>query len=304
MDDAGLTPIGPYAAAGAVCLGAIIGSFLNVVIARVPRGQSIVAPRSRCPRCSAPIAWYDNLPIVSWILLRARCRRCRGPISVRYPLVEALVAGAAYAVWRRHGLGAVFAAELAFVGLLIALALIDLDTWLLPHALTWPLIALGVVASALGLSPASFRSSVIGAAAGFAAFAAVAWIGRIVFRKEALGFGDVWLLAGVGAFLGAGALLPVVLLASSQGSVVGVVLVLAGRMSTGAKPPEPVRSDPIASAAKPPADPNAAAHAADEDWIPPRHALPFGPFLALAAAEWLYLADRLVGLIPPLGTFR
>ena len=111
LDDPGLAALPPLAAAWAACLGAVVGSFLNVVIARLPRGESVVRPRSRCPRCGAAIAWYDNVPVLSWILLRARCRACRAPISWRYPLVEALAAGAALAAFFRHGLGAAFAAE-------------------------------------------------------------------------------------------------------------------------------------------------------------------------------------------------
>jgi leader peptidase (prepilin peptidase) / N-methyltransferase len=298
------------AGAWALLVGALIGSFLNVVIARVPEGRSIVRPRSACPRCGAPIAWYDNVPVLSWALLRGRCRACRARISLRYPLVEALVAAAAYGVWRRHGLGAAFAAELAFVSLLVALSFIDLDTWLLPHALTWPLLALGVLASALGLSPATLRSSLLGAAVGFGAFAAIAWLGRILLRKEALGFGDVWLLAGVGAWLGVGAVLPVVLLASLQGSVLGVILVLLGRATPGPKPPDPL-GPPETKERRAPPEPDTAAPVErpdsppDEgDWVPPRHAVPFGPFLALGALEWLYLADPITALVPALSAFR
>ncbi|HEY6098411.1 MAG TPA: prepilin peptidase [Anaeromyxobacter sp.] len=310
MDD-GLTSLRPWAAAWVVCLGAVLGSFLNVIIARVPRGESIVRPRSRCPRCGAAIAWYDNVPVLSFVLLRARCRACRAPIAVRYPLVEALVAAAAWGAWSRHGLGGAFAAELAFVAILVALAFIDADTWLLPHALTWPLLALGVVASALGLSPATPVSSLAGAAAGFAAFATVAWVGQKVFKKEALGFGDVWLLAGIGAWLGVRALLPVVLLASLQGSITGIVLLLLGRGAPGripAKPDAASAVEPGAPAAAgpgtPAAAPSAAPPAAEDDWVPPRHAVPFGPFLALGAIEWLYFADAIAGLVPPLRTFR
>ncbi|HEY6106056.1 MAG TPA: prepilin peptidase, partial [Anaeromyxobacteraceae bacterium] len=93
MDDPGLAILRPLAAAWAACLGAVVGSFLNVVVARLPRGESVVSPRSRCPRCGAAIAWYDNVPLLSWVLLRARCRACRAGISWRYPLVEALAAG-------------------------------------------------------------------------------------------------------------------------------------------------------------------------------------------------------------------
>jgi leader peptidase (prepilin peptidase) / N-methyltransferase len=294
---------------GALIVGASVGSFLNVVVARVPAGLSIVRPGSRCPRCLAPIAWHDNLPVVSWLLLRARCRACGAPISARYPLLELAGTAAALLALRRHGLSSAAGAEMAFASLLLALGLIDLDTWLLPHALTWPLLALGVLASALGLSPATLRSSLLGAAVGFGVFAAVAWLGRLLLRKEALGFGDVWLLAGVGAWLGVAAILPVVVLASLQGSVLGVILLLLGRATPGPKPPDPAES-PDATERRDP-EPGAPAPAegagtqpAEGDWVPPRHAVPFGPFLALGALEWLYLADPIAGLVPVLSTFR
>jgi leader peptidase (prepilin peptidase)/N-methyltransferase len=306
--------------------GAVVGSFLNVVIARLPRGESVVRPRSRCPRCGTPIAWFDNLPIVSWILLRARCRACRERISVRYPLVEALGAAAAWLAWQRHGLSAAAAAELCFVALVLALAFIDIDTWLLPHALTWPLIGLGLAASALGLGRAGLMDSLSGAGLGFAAFAAVAVVGERIFRKEALGFGDVWFLAGLGAWLGMKALLPMVLLASLQGSVVGIALVLLGRSAPGPREPpvplpapspapspsptQPPTATPITTAPPTPtvattmAQPSTSSLAADEDWVPPRHAVPFGPFLALGALEWLYLSGALARLAPVLRIFR
>jgi leader peptidase (prepilin peptidase) / N-methyltransferase len=315
-------------------LGAVVGSFLNVVIARVPHGESVVSPRSRCPRCGTGIAWYDNVPVLSWLLLRARCRACGAPISWRYPLVEALGAAAALAAFARHGLTAEAAAEFAFVALLLALAFIDLDTWLLPHALTWPLIALGLGLSVLGLTPAaSAGPSALGAAIGFGAFAAIAWVGARAFGKEALGWGDVWLLGGLGAWLGLSALLPVVLFASVQGSVVGIALILLGKGQPG--PAESgERAEGAEQAALPPAlrqaqgertsaDPERAVGqalrertsddpappippdvSAEDDWVPPRHAVPFGPFLVAAALEWLYLAQPLGDAVPLLRVFR
>ena len=320
-------------------LGAVLGSFLNVVIARVPPGESIVRPGSRCPRCRAAIAWYDNVPVVSWLVLRGRCRACGAPIPVRYPAVELLGAVFALAAWWRHGLTAHAAAELVLADLLLALAFIDLDTWLLPHALTWPLIAAGLGAALLGVGPAPSPSSAAsGAGAGFAAFALVAWAGEKVFRREALGFGDVWLLAGIGAWLGAGALLPVVMFAAVQGSIVGIALLALGRGEPG-PPPSPHTEAPLAApspadASPPPASPaapipgpppaDAAAPAAtgpapaaaeagagaapgdlgDQDWVPPRNAVPFGPFLAAAALEWLWLGDALARAVPAFRIFR
>lgn len=268
-----------------LAVGAAIGSFLNVVVARVPAGESIVSPGSRCPGCGAPIRWFDNLPVVSWLVLRGRCRRCGARISPRYLLVELLGAAVALVAWRRHGLSGAAAAELAFVDALLALSFIDLATWLLPHAITWPLLGAGLVASALGVSAApGLAASALGAAIGGGAFAAIAWLGKVALKKEAMGLGDVWLLAGIGAWQGALALLPVVLLASIQGSVVGLALLALGRGQPG---------------------PAAGATAKDDDdWVPPRNAVPFGPFLALGAIEWLWLGDRIASLVPALEVFR
>lgn len=308
-------------------LGAVVGSFLNVVIARVPRGLSVVRPRSACPDCGAEIAWYDNVPIVSWVVLKARCRRCGARISVRYPIVEALGAAAALLAFARHGPRPEAAAELVFAAALVALAFIDLDTWLLPHAITWPLIGAGVLASALGWGGApGLVSSLVGAAAGFGAFALVAVMGARILRREALGWGDVWLLAGIGAWFGPRALVPVVLFASLQGSVFGIALLALGRGQPGPPPAEP----PIPAAEQPPGPGDASAAPApaaagsghaeeaggapldqgpapatdDRDWVPPRNAVPFGPFLALGALEWLYLGAILPARIPVLDVFR
>jgi leader peptidase (prepilin peptidase)/N-methyltransferase len=273
-------------------VGAVVGSFLNVVIARVPRGESVVRPRSRCPRCGSSIAWWDNVPVVSWVLLRARCRACGTRIPVRYPLVELLGAGVALAAWARHGLSPAAAVELAFGALLVALSFIDLDTWTLPNALTWALVGLGLGAAALGIGPApSLASAAAGGAAGFASLALVAWgstalarrAGRIGPDQEAFGFGDVWLFAGLGATLGLPALLPVLLLSSVQGALVGGALLLLGKAATGEKGKGVEYEDGS---------------------VPPRASVPFGPFLALAALEWLWLAGPLAGAFPALDAFR
>jgi leader peptidase (prepilin peptidase)/N-methyltransferase len=293
--------------AGALALGASVGSFLNVVVARVPAGLSIVRPGSRCPRCLAPIAWYDNLPVLSWLALRARCRRCRAPISARYPLVELLGAAAALLALRRHGLSGAAAAELAFAATILALAFIDLDTWLLPHAITWPLIASGLALSAPGLTLAgSLGSSLLGAGIGFAAFAAVALVGKKAFGREALGFGDVWLLAGLGAWLGAKAILPLVLLASLQGTAVGLLLAALGRLPKGEAAPSPSPSPAPREGGKDAADGQSplGGEGEEDGWLPPRNAVPFGPFLVAGALEWLYLADRLAQVVPGLEVFR
>ncbi len=255
--------------------GAVVGSFLNVVIARVPKGESIVSPGSRCPRCGNPIAWFDNVPIFSWLLLRARCRRCGLSISPRYPMVELLTGVLAVAIFRQQGATWAALGYFAFAATLVALSYIDLDTWLLPHQITWPLLVAGAL-SPIWNPVLSFVEAGIGAVAGFAAFAAVALFGEKVLKRETMGWGDVWLLAGIGAWLGWPALLPVVLLSAVQGAVVGSLL-LAVRRDRGAAPPaEPAQVSP------------------DDDWVPPKHAVPYGPFLALGALEYLFFGERLV----------
>jgi leader peptidase (prepilin peptidase)/N-methyltransferase len=269
-------------------VGAAVGSFLNVVIARVPAGESIVRPGSRCPRCRAPIRWFDNLPIIAWVALRARCRACGDRISARYPAVEALGAGAAIVAFARHGLSGTAAAEFTFAAALLALAFIDLDTWLLPNVITWPLIAFGVAMGLAGVTPAgTLRSSAYGAGLGFAAFALLSWLGEKAFKKEALGFGDVWLMAGLGAWMGPAPLLPIVLFASIQGSIVGLALMALGRGEPG-----------------PSATPTTIEPEPEADWIPPKHAVPFGPFLAAGALEWLWLSDLAARAVPLLEVFR
>jgi leader peptidase (prepilin peptidase)/N-methyltransferase len=254
--------------------GAVVGSFLNVVIARVPKGQSVVSPGSRCPRCGNPIAWFDNIPILSWLLLRARCRKCGLPISVRYPLVELITGILAVAIVRQQGATWTALAYFAFLAILLALSYIDLDSWLLPHQITWPLLALGLV-SPLWNPALTYAEAAIGAAAGFAAFAAVALFGEKILKRDTMGWGDVWLLAAIGAWLGWQALLPVILLSAVQGAAVGTLLLATRRDPDPAPPPEP-------------------GPAGDDDWVPPKHAVPYGPFLALAAMEYLFFGDRLV----------
>lgn len=262
----------------AFLFGALVGSFLNVVIARVPRGMSIVHPRSRCPGCETPIASYDNVPILSWILLKGKCRSCGIRISPRYPFVELAVALLAVAVVRHFGATWWALAAFAFVCALVALTYIDLDHWLLPRSITIPFIVLGLGASLLPGGP-GIVSAAMGAAAGFAAFVVLGFVAERILKKEALGGGDVWLLSMIGAWLGLRALLPVVLLASLQGALIGGLLLAIARrrqQTTALPPPKPTGDAEV------------------DDWVPPEGAVPFGPFLALGAAEYLFFGERLV----------
>lgn len=186
---------------GAGLLGSVIGSFLNVCIVRLPQDQSVVRPRSRCPRCAAPIAWYDNVPILSWALLRGRCRHCRQPISAQYPLVEVLVAGiwAAAVWWYGPTLTGVAAAALATT--LLGIAITDARHYVIPDEYTWGGLAVGLALSLRG-GPVGLGGAVLGAAVGFGLLYLIAWAGERVFREEAMGGGDIKMMAMVGSFVG------------------------------------------------------------------------------------------------------
>lgn len=296
----------------AAVFGALVGSFLNVVIARLPKGISIVRPASRCPRCMRPIAWFENVPVLSWIALGGRCRGCRMGISIRYPLVELATALLAVACVRSFGPTPWALASFVFLAALVALTYIDLDHWLLPRSITIPFIVLGLGASFLPgrTDGVGIASSALGAAVGFTSFLVVGYVAERLLKKEALGGGDLWLFAMIGAWLGTKALLPVALLASSQGAVIGVILLsLARRKAARAEdveasgPSDSVEAEPPEEGAMEPAEsPRVLAMAppkptGDEEldaWVPPEGALPFGPFLALGAAEYLFFGERLV----------
>jgi leader peptidase (prepilin peptidase) / N-methyltransferase len=264
-------------------LGLVIGSFLNVVIWRLPRGESIVRPRSRCPSCGHSLSWFENIPLVSWLVLRGKCRACRAEISWRYPAIELLTAVLFLACIARFDWTLQAASALMLVVLLVPLTFIDLEHWLLPFALTLPGIGLGLAfAAAQGL--AQFRASAIGAAVGFGGFWAMEFIGAKVFRKEALGGGDKYLLALIGAFLTYRALLAVVFLSSLQGAVVGVALLLL----KGRAGPAPAET---------PSGPDAPTQGEDE-WVPGPTNIPFGPWLSLAAIEVLLVGPLFARLLP------
>lgn len=210
-------------------VGLAIGSFVNVVIHRLPRGQSIVFPPSACPRCGARIRWYDNIPLAGWLMLRGRCRDCHEPVSLRYPLVEFVTMAAFLACYWRFGLEWLLVPRLLLTTALVALFAIDLEHQLLPNAITVPGIVVGVLFS-LALPP-GLRDSLVGVALG----GGVLWaIGEAWYRLrhiEAMGFGDVKMLAMVGAFLGWKLVIVTFVLSSLVGGVVAALL-LASRRTT------------------------------------------------------------------------
>ncbi|MBS0372453.1 MAG: prepilin peptidase [Proteobacteria bacterium] len=232
-------------------LGLFVGSFLNVVIHRLPlmmerewqaeaaalRGEepdapqprfNLATPRSRCPHCGHLIGALENIPVVSYLLLRGRCRHCDGPISVRYPLIEVLCATLSGFTAYHFGFGVAGWGALVFVWALIALCFIDLDTQLLPDSITLPLLWLGLLLNLSG-TYTDVSSAVVGASAGYLTLWSVYWLFKLATGKEGMGYGDFKLLAALGAWMGWQILPLTILLSSLVGAIVGVALIVLRR---------------------------------------------------------------------------
>lgn len=243
-------------------LGLLVGSFLNVVIHRLPKMMemrwaaecaelhspheraadealpepatfNLMVPRSRCPQCGHPIRWFENIPIISYIVLRGRCSHCTASISPRYPLVE-LVCGALFA-WCGWNWGATWEALAwcVFSASVITLACIDWDTTLLPDDITLPLLWAGLCAAGLGLIDTDLPHAVGGAVAGYMSLWLVYWAFKLVTGKEGMGYGDFKLFAAFGAWFGWQALIPVILMASVIGAVMGIAIKFMGQLREG-----------------------------------------------------------------------
>jgi leader peptidase (prepilin peptidase)/N-methyltransferase len=211
----------------AAVFGAIVGSFLNVCVHRLPLGRSIVWPASACPHCRRHLAWFENIPIASYTALLGRCRTCRAPISLRYPIIEALTAVMFAAAWWYYGPSALLVSRLVFGCALIVLFAIDLEHHLLPNAITVPGIIVGFAFSFV--ADPGWRSSLIGIVVGGAIPYAIAEIYFRIRHEEGLGMGDVKMLAMVGAFLGWQLMLVTLMLGSLSGSAIGLGMIASKR---------------------------------------------------------------------------
>jgi len=211
-------------------IGAIVGSFLNVVIHRYPREESVVFPPSRCPHCAAHIKPYDNVPVLAWLWLRGKCRACRGPIDARYPLVELANALFYVAIFQHTGLTPGFIPLAALVSMTIVLIYIDLEIQILPDVIDLPGVAIGLLIGATHLGALypdlllsrTLLESVAGAALGAGGLLAIGLTYKLVRKVEGMGLGDVKMMAMLGAVLGWEPLLPLLVLASVAGSIVGL----------------------------------------------------------------------------------
>jgi len=208
---------------GAFILGCVIGSFLNVCIFRLPEGRSIVRPPSACPHCAAPIAWYDNIPLISFLILRRRCRNCAFPIAWRYPLVE-LLSGvlAGLLIWR-FGPSVRFVIYYVLAAALIVITFIDIDHQIIPNEISLPGIVIGFLCSFIN-PDIGWAESAAGIVVGGGCLLLVIGIYYLLTKREGMGGGDVKLLAMIGAFLGIGGVFITVLVGSIVGSIVGLIV--------------------------------------------------------------------------------
>lgn len=250
-------------------LGLLVGSFLNVVIHRLPQMMerqwaaeyaqyaqesglpvqtggpanavnaadaapfNLWTPRSRCPSCGHGVRWFENIPVLSWLFLRGRCSACQAPIGLRYPLVELATGALFLACALRWGWTPVTALWCAFCAALVTLTAIDWDTTLLPDDITLPLLWGGLLAAVAGLTGVSPADAIIGATGGYLSLWAVYWAFRLATGKEGMGYGDFKLFAALGAWFGWQALVPIILLASVIGAIVGIALKLASNLREG-----------------------------------------------------------------------
>ncbi|MBI5327106.1 MAG: prepilin peptidase [Deltaproteobacteria bacterium] len=235
--------------------GSIVGSFLNVCIYRIPEDKSIIFPPSSCPNCNKQIAFYDNIPIISYIILLGRCRNCKNPISQRYPLVEFLTGFFSVILFKAFGLSIEIPIYFVFVSSLIVITFIDLRYQIIPDVITLPGIAVGFLASYF--LPYGILNSMIGILVGGGSLLLVAAGYQLVTGREGMGGGDIKMLAMIGAFLGWKGVIITIFTGSFIGAVVGSALMLAKGKDT-------------------------------------KYAIPFGPFLAVGAVVSLFFGDAII----------
>jgi leader peptidase (prepilin peptidase)/N-methyltransferase len=240
----------------AIIFGAIIGSFLNVCICRLPKDESIVRPGSHCPQCKNPIRSYDNIPLLSYALLRGKCRHCGQPISLQYPIVEGITALSSWILFVKFGPSLSYLFFFSFVAALTVITVIDLYHQIIPDVISLPGIGVGLLGS-LVLAHLRFFDSLMGLLLGGGSLFVVATVYQWLFKREGMGGGDVKLLAMIGAFLGWKAVILTILLSSLIGSLVGIsIMIVKGK-----------------------------------DF---KYAIPFGPFLSLGAVISLFYGEELI----------
>ena len=239
-----------------IIFGALVGSFLNVCIIRLPKEESIVTPGSHCPQCDKPIKFYDNIPLFSYLVLGGKCRYCKKSISIQYPLIEGITALSSFLLFIRFGATLTYLFYFLFISALIVITVIDLYHQIIPDVISIPGIGIGLLGS-LVIHYITFPNSLIGVLVGGGSLFLVATLYQWLFKREGMGGGDVKLLAMIGAFLGWKSVILTILLSSFIGSIVGIVIMLLK----------------------------------GKDF---KYAIPFGPFLSLGAVISLFYGEALI----------
>jgi leader peptidase (prepilin peptidase)/N-methyltransferase len=229
---------------------------LNVCIVRLPKEESIIVPGSHCPHCNSPIKFYDNIPLISYFLLRGKCRKCKSKISVQYPLVEGITAISSFSIFLRYGVSLSYLFYFFFVAALIVITVIDLFHQIIPDVISIPGIGVGLL-SALILPHIKFLNSIFGMLLGGGSLFVVAMVYQWLFKREGMGGGDVKLLAMIGAFLGWEAVIITIISSSLIGSITGIIMIVFKGKNF-------------------------------------KYAIPFGPFLSLGAVITLFYKSEIL----------
>lgn len=259
-----------------IFFGASWGSFLNVVISRVPEGLSVVSPPSRCPKCGNGIKFYDNIPVLSWIILQGKCRHCKTNISIQYPIIELLGALMGLALYKEFDLSFEYFYYFVFVFGGIALAYIDLKTWLVPISIVVIMASIGLIIPLIFFIVdipfyITLKESLLGLALGAGIISFIILFYKYVRKMDALGWGDAYILGMIGLYIGNKGVLVSLFLATLQASIIGIGMILINKKST--VPYDDVdENDPIKNKA----------------------ALPFVPFLVIAGFEYLFFGEKLI----------
>jgi leader peptidase (prepilin peptidase)/N-methyltransferase len=244
----------------AFIFGAVVGSFLNVCIFRMPAKTSIIKPLSQCPHCHHPIRFYDNIPLISYIVLKGKCRDCGGKISWRYPLVELLTAVLSLFMFIKFGLTLNFLIYFIFVSVLIIIAFIDLDHQIIPDVLTLPGIPIFFLLAVFVVKDVPWLDALIGLLVGGGVLFGIAFVYELITKREGMGGGDIKLLAMIGGFLGWKSLIFILLFSSFSGAIVGIAAMIIKKQDM-------------------------------------KYAVPFGPFLSAAAVAYLFWGDAFMRIL-------
>ncbi len=287
-----LAPLHTFFMVVSFVLGCLVGSFCNVCASRWPAGESVVKPRSRCPRCKNPIAWYDNIPLVSWLVLGAKCRHCSLPISWQYPLVEALTGVLFLCVYLRFGISLAMPVYMVFCAALVIVTFQDLADWTIPNEITLPGIPISLGISLVGmiypeglLRVTDPFNALTGILLGGGIIYAMDRITVLLLKKPGMGMGDVKLLAMLGGFLGWIGVIGILFISSIVGSIIGVALIMIQKKSAAGTEDE--QSDNSNRTSKKAID-------SDEEMLLEGHYIPFGPYLALGALIFLFFGPEII----------